>query len=618
MRVFFKRYGTVKDLYVPNKLLKNGKPFGFVRFEGIKDVNHLLIRLNTIYLNGNWLRAYKAFDRNNSSNVKQTNQRNPHPQPQNPPATQEQEPKIRTQYVPKTQTNNNTNPTHSNAFRDNRSFNEVIDSSRNLPNTLDKPRVICIDEEETNKDVLKYAIMGEIIDIDLIEQFPTLCVAEGLTKFNIKYLGGLDLCLIFDNEETVTNILNTQDHILRNWLKNIRRIEDKCFQTSRLTWLNIKGVPISCWSEKNFKKIAGWYGPTYDFHNCSFNDGRGRYLSSQSDPNYNSDHQLEDELSENESDYEDEPLSPPVEALPKFTGSDDSSRYFATSADHFSTNIDLENTQKINDSNNYVNDTAELISNTESNGTIPQKSKIDDSNILERHQHLEEISSINDSGKLPKTDNQKISPECVNPTGPNIRLPSPIANPASLPQDPISPTHLNPIDLSPLSSPKANPTPVVHTEPSFNHPSLSIQIPQVEKNDDPLGLSNSCFNLNSPLPSEGMNNSNPVFAFKSKPSNNRYNQSVNRNVKVSACKKVKKNAEEVSHKKRKRYEGQTASSSSNLLWSNIRKWNGSSKLRYAKAQARLPSKKRDTKPISNSNICSKKRLLSLYQITPLV
>ncbi|GJW98329.1 hypothetical protein Tco_0180137 [Tanacetum coccineum] len=48
----------------------------------------------------------------------------------------------------------------------------------------------------------------------------------------------------------------------------IRKWDDQFRPLGRLTWINIMGVPVSCWNESIFKKIATVHGTIMDTSNC--------------------------------------------------------------------------------------------------------------------------------------------------------------------------------------------------------------------------------------------------------------------------------------------------------------------------------------------------------------
>lgn len=54
----FKRYGDLVDVYMARKRLRNGQKFGFVRFKGVKSVEQMEQRLNTIWVGNFKVRVF--------------------------------------------------------------------------------------------------------------------------------------------------------------------------------------------------------------------------------------------------------------------------------------------------------------------------------------------------------------------------------------------------------------------------------------------------------------------------------------------------------------------------------------------------------------------------------
>lgn len=59
----FKKFGTVYDVFMVRKRLRNGQKYGFVRFKNIDDVEKLYQSLCNTQIGKERLRIYKAFER---------------------------------------------------------------------------------------------------------------------------------------------------------------------------------------------------------------------------------------------------------------------------------------------------------------------------------------------------------------------------------------------------------------------------------------------------------------------------------------------------------------------------------------------------------------------------
>ncbi|PWA68087.1 hypothetical protein CTI12_AA311560 [Artemisia annua] len=129
-------------------------------------------------------------------------------------------------------------------------------------------RKIEVKDEETNVSFFNKCLIGEVKSLCFLTKLPSFCSEQGLNKVEVKMLGGLEIMLIFDTPETATNILSNINHGLRRWVHKLRRWNKFYIIPGRLTWINIIGVPVTCWSEQVFKKIAALHGRITGTSNC--------------------------------------------------------------------------------------------------------------------------------------------------------------------------------------------------------------------------------------------------------------------------------------------------------------------------------------------------------------
>ncbi|GJT91869.1 hypothetical protein Tco_1080714 [Tanacetum coccineum] len=84
-------------------------------------------------------------------------------------------------------------------------------------------RCIEIEENELNSELMKRSVVGEVKARCFLTKLPALCEEQGLNKFQIKLLGGLEVMVVTENEETAENVLKDREHGLRRWLYKLRR-----------------------------------------------------------------------------------------------------------------------------------------------------------------------------------------------------------------------------------------------------------------------------------------------------------------------------------------------------------------------------------------------------------
>ncbi|PWA63317.1 Transposon TX1 [Artemisia annua] len=133
-------------------------------------------------------------------------------------------------------------------------------------------RIVEVSEDQVETEILKRSIVGEVKSMCFLTKLPKICEEQGLSRVEVKLLGGLEIMIVFETSETVNNILCNGDHGIRRWLHKLRRWDDDIRSAGRFSSVNIIGVPVACWSESTFRKIASLHGNIIGFSNCRLED----------------------------------------------------------------------------------------------------------------------------------------------------------------------------------------------------------------------------------------------------------------------------------------------------------------------------------------------------------
>ncbi|CAI9294632.1 unnamed protein product [Lactuca saligna] len=85
-----------------------------------------------------------------------------------------------------------------------------------------------------------------------------LSLDEGFEDFDMKFVGGLWVLIEFKSKHACENFVNSDvmDHRLlekREWDSNFVPLE-------RIVWVDIEGLPLSCWSKDSFRRILSKWG----------------------------------------------------------------------------------------------------------------------------------------------------------------------------------------------------------------------------------------------------------------------------------------------------------------------------------------------------------------------
>ncbi|XP_071689144.1 uncharacterized protein [Rutidosis leptorrhynchoides] len=249
----FKKYGNIHEVYIPKKRLKNGRKFGFVRYLDVPDYHKesLARRLNLIVIGDHLIKVYKAHD----SDIKKQDG-----------------------YQQATKSARGINvKTASSSSIDGRNFRDVIlnrqASNNNIPSVKVNSNFELI-------QILGQVVIAKVRGLEYLEYLSEICESENLSGFTIKYLGGHDLMLIFEESNPALDLINNSEHPLWKWLEDINPWDPEVYKSSgRLAFVNIYGVPITCWLESTFIDIAKNWGEVIETINCSIINENNQDLS---------------------------------------------------------------------------------------------------------------------------------------------------------------------------------------------------------------------------------------------------------------------------------------------------------------------------------------------------
>ncbi|GKD36021.1 hypothetical protein Tco_1251530 [Tanacetum coccineum] len=145
--------------------------------------------------------------------------------------------------------------------RDDRCYNEVLNGSKQPVKKKGKwandkeydyedktnsngTRVIEVVDDGTKCDLMGRSIIGEVKEIEYLEKLYQICEKEGCFSAEVKYIGGLEVIIVFEIVNTATNILEDLDHGLRRWMQKLCLWDEKYRSIGRLTWISIMGVLV--------------------------------------------------------------------------------------------------------------------------------------------------------------------------------------------------------------------------------------------------------------------------------------------------------------------------------------------------------------------------------------
>ena len=233
----FEFEGKVADVYLSRKQRRGHKsPFGFVRYRrkvetlrAIKNLNGMIVRNCKIEV------TMAKFDRKGQANPVEQNNR-----------TQE-----------KDEEKNKKAKDFNYAFRDNRSYKEVVVGTKSRV-----PETVIMHGEASKERVswLERSVIGEISSPIYREEVQKAIGQIGVEVENILSMGMYKFLITFNSKKEAENAANQKQNGLWSFFEEITlwSPEETC-QTRRV-WIECWGLPIHGWSETNLSKIGEVWG----------------------------------------------------------------------------------------------------------------------------------------------------------------------------------------------------------------------------------------------------------------------------------------------------------------------------------------------------------------------
>nr|GEV64153.1 hypothetical protein [Tanacetum cinerariifolium] len=193
-------YGTVVDVFIPNKKSKVRKRFAFVRFIKVINLDRLIENLNTV-----WIGRFHLF----ANLVCSERPKKPNLSPHNNATAASSYPRGVDQAKGQFQT---------------WSYVNVVNGSSPVGvhgPFISSASVLVLDDSCVVERDLSNHVMGNVKDVSSISNLRTLIMEEGFSIVNLVYLGGLWVMIECDNVETKANMLQHTGvkswfHVLQN------------------------------------------------------------------------------------------------------------------------------------------------------------------------------------------------------------------------------------------------------------------------------------------------------------------------------------------------------------------------------------------------------------------
>nr|GFA26792.1 nucleotide-binding alpha-beta plait domain-containing protein [Tanacetum cinerariifolium] len=235
-----KQYGQVVDAYIIYRRSKACKRFGFVRFIKVLDVDRLVNNLCTVWVGRHKLQAnIPRFQReplkrhssfHNIDGVKRGNSGD-------------------------TYTSNGVKGAAN-------SYAHVVKGSQNSKMDSDSSPVMVLDDSCLNEKDYSLCLIGKVKDFATLENLKVVVANEGFDNIKFKYMGGYWVMMNFQTE--VSKLKFQENSVMKTWFSQIQLASSDFNTDGKVTWVEIKGIPLKMWSKNMFNRVALKWGVLLD------------------------------------------------------------------------------------------------------------------------------------------------------------------------------------------------------------------------------------------------------------------------------------------------------------------------------------------------------------------
>jgi hypothetical protein len=250
----FSKYWKVGEVYIPNRLDRSGKRFGFARFEDVDDRERLLEKLENTWIGTYKLRAnlpkFRRGETANNTNSKSGGK--------NVGLGREAAKEVRVGVSFKEIVQGATNGTSKKqqGWKAKPSFKQ----KGRLTDEEYRAGIMAIDAEPQNLKKLEGSYVGTLRDIKDVDSIQMTMWMEGFQQIKATPLG-LDLILLTcPSIDEIQKAYTSNKQWWERWFSTVRPWRPDILPKGRRTWVRLFGVPLHIWSLEGFKKIVWRYG----------------------------------------------------------------------------------------------------------------------------------------------------------------------------------------------------------------------------------------------------------------------------------------------------------------------------------------------------------------------
>jgi hypothetical protein len=228
----FLKYGRVGEVFLPKKLDKRGRRFGFVKFKEVMEVDVLSEKLQDV-----WMGSFKLWV--NRSRFGRSER--------------------------KEASNNNT------STRPAEKKLEALVNGSSFRNALvggGKPRMqtaLKVPVNESLSKELQGSMVGLLACEKEVHRIQTTLFMEGFQSIKVTNMGGNMALIRSPVEGDVQRLLKSRNECLTYYFSKLKPWNPGLIATQREVWIQVYGIPIHIWGDDLFKMIGNKLGVFVDY-----------------------------------------------------------------------------------------------------------------------------------------------------------------------------------------------------------------------------------------------------------------------------------------------------------------------------------------------------------------
>nr|GEX50565.1 nucleotide-binding alpha-beta plait domain-containing protein [Tanacetum cinerariifolium] len=121
---------------------------------------------------------------------------------------------------------------------------------------------LVLDDSCLNQKDYSLCLMGKVKDFASLSKLKVVLVNEGFSNIKLRYMGGYWVMIEFQSFGTMKSFQANMG--VGTWFSQIQQVSHDFIIDGRVTWVEIKGMPLKMWSKNTFNHVASKWGVLLD------------------------------------------------------------------------------------------------------------------------------------------------------------------------------------------------------------------------------------------------------------------------------------------------------------------------------------------------------------------